>query len=707
MNPENHELEQLRRAYSELQLRVTRFSAVEQELINTRDLLDHELEMYKRLDTFNRSALRAGDSEDFLRQVTEAIIDVFELESSVVYVERPGNVSEHVLTTESLVRTVEDEELFIRSVRELSSLSRKRHSVVLEVSDLEQVDGFNDYQNGLIVCIEEPSLNLNIYLLGLISKKNAPLYAKRQTSRGTIFGVFSRQVLALISNRQQQRQITEQIRQIKATDIELKKLSLIATKTKNGVIITDNLGRVEWVNESFEHTSGWKLEEVKGKKPKDFLQREGTDPMVLERLRKSLQEKENVEVIIINYNREGKPYYNQLEITPVFDEQGNHINFIALQKDITAETMFRQEILRINSRFEIITSKSNIGIWEFRPHEQRLVWNEVLLRQYGIDDGYDQSRLFDFWKDAIHPEDRARIVSEVDQLYTSDTEMIEQEFRIVRHDNDDVRILSCLVIAERDTDGVLVRLFGTSVDVTESRNAESRMMQKNEELKKINAELDNFVYSISHDLRAPLLSIHGILSLLRESDELNDKNRNYIDLAMSSTDRLDGTIQEILDYSRNARLELRISEFDLEKTVREIFDDLRFSCPDNMTMTLDTEGDMKIRSDQYRLNTVLKNVISNAVKYHRTGIPDPQVTVQVKAHGNTAHITVKDNGMGIPPESLSRVFEMFFRGKSAVPGTGLGLYICKEILNKMKGTIEMESAERQGTTVRITVPISR
>ncbi|MFM2134639.1 MAG: hypothetical protein RL021_39 [Bacteroidota bacterium] len=701
---DSHELERLKAAYEQLQLRVTRFSAVEQELINTRDLLDHELEMYKRLHLFNRSAIVFGNKEGFIALIAEAIIDIFELEASIVYIERKNDTSEFRLYTEGLSDISGQEATLINDIHSLTAHLVAEHRIVLEEKDLESSRLLNSCLNGLAICLKDPDSDLNIHLIGLITRKNAPLYNKRHSSRSTIFSVFAHQVQALIANRLQQLRITEQIRQIKASDLELKKLSLIATRTKNGVIITDSKGCVEWVNESFEQTSGWKLEEIKGKKPKDFLQRTGSDPAVLEKLREALQRKENVEVTIINYHKDGHPYYNQLEITPVFDEEGNHINFIALQKDITSETMFRQEILRINSRFEIITSKSNIGIWEFQPKTGRLIWNDVLKKQYGITSDFNEQELYRFWENSIHPHDRKRIVDEVEELYTSDREMIEQEFRILRKDINDIRMLSCLVIAERDQDHNLTRIFGTSIDVTESRNAEQKLMLKNDELKKINAELDNFVYSISHDLRSPLLSINGILSLLKDDREISAKSRHYIDLAASSTDRLDITIQEILDYSRNARLELRLTEFDLKKVITEIFNDLRFSSP-NMDLRLMVQGEPMVRSDQYRLTTVLKNVIGNAVKYRRTDIPLPFVDVCLKTTARRIELEVRDNGQGIPAGNLPRIFEMFFRGKSETPGTGLGLYICKEIINKLNGYIEVESVEKEGTCVRMTIPI--
>ncbi|MFM9027210.1 MAG: sensor histidine kinase, partial [Bacteroidota bacterium] len=380
--------------------------------------------------------------------------------------------------------------------------------------------------------------------------------------------------------------------------------------------------------------------------------------------------------------------------------------FIALQKDITEEMHFRQEIIRVNDRFEIITTRSGIGIWEWLPETRKLSWNEVMYSQYGVRKNETGNDLPGFWLQSIVQEDRDRVRNEVDILRGGDNDSIELEFRIKRFDNRDVRIMHCLLVGERDEQRNIVRMIGTSVDVTEVRNFENNIMLKNEELKKINAELDNFVYSISHDLRSPLLSIKGILALVATSPELNDKNKHFIKLADASAERLDGTIQEILDYSRNARLELKLSEFDLKELFESTFDDLKYSCPENFKFELSIHGKTILRSDRYRVNTIIKNIIGNSVKYYNQKQKNPGVSVTINNEEGTATLIIKDNGEGIPEKNLPKVFDMFFRGTSQVSGTGLGLYICKEIITKLGGDIGITSQVNIGTTVTITIPDS-
>ncbi|MFM7217941.1 MAG: PAS domain-containing protein, partial [Bacteroidota bacterium] len=315
---ERSELERLRKEFEELQLRVTRFSSVEQELINMRDRLDHELDMYKRLHVFNNSALREVSGHEFVRLVADAIVDVFEVESAAVYLDRKEDLGGSLVYFEGMIFEGSSREMLVKDILSLAGISKKSKSKILSRKDLEEHPSFFDFKEGIHNHIRDEDSEFAIHMIGLNSIKNAPLYDIHNRSNLTIFDIFAQQVLSLQSNRQKRKRIGQQMLHIQASDRELKKLSLIATKTKNGVIITDNHGRIEWANDSFTNTSGWSLEEVKGKKPKDFLHGPNTDQAVVAQLSDALREKQNVEVAIMNYTKGGAPYFTLLEITPVF-----------------------------------------------------------------------------------------------------------------------------------------------------------------------------------------------------------------------------------------------------------------------------------------------------------------------------------------------------------------------------------------------------
>jgi len=566
----NSDYDSLLNKYRDLQLRVTQFSSIEQQLINTRDKLDQELVLYKRLHKFNSDALKELYEIEFIQLIAENIIDIFEAEAGIVYIEKSESDEIPILYSEGIQISEIQKSLYIQDIKQLGNKFGSSKSAILHNYFSENNTSLNIFSDGLFNLSNQSKNGYSIYLLGLITKDNAPLYSQLEERQETIFSIFSQKVYSIFLNREKNRTIQEQIKIISSDKMELQKLSLIATNTANGVIISDDEGKIEWVNDAFIKTTGYTLNEVKGKKPGSFLQGNDTSSDTIKQIRDSINKKEKVETTIINYNKKGESYYNQLSITPVFNENNKLIHFIALQKNITSDVMFQKQIL-----------------------------------------------------------------------------------------------------------------------------------SNNLELKKINTELDNFVYSVSHDLRAPLLSIKGILSLIFSKSTLDSKTIEYLKLAEKSVVRLDGTIQDILEYSRNARIEIKFEIFDLKILLEQIHEDLKFIYNINIDFTIEIEGSHLIYADKMRINTLMKNLIGNAVKYNRRNIEHPFVKVKISRTKSNIIIKVIDSGEGISEKSIGKIFDMFYRGTSSSVGTGLGLYICKEILNKINGTISVESEINKGTTMTL------
>lgn len=227
---------------------------------------------------------------------------------------------------------------------------------------------------------------------------------------------------------------------------------------------------------------------------------------------------------------------------------------------------------------------------------------------------------------------------------------------------------------------------------------------RTEELRKTNSELDSFVYSVSHDLRAPLLSLQGIIELIQDSEGLTDEIKEYLGMAHVSVHRLDNNIREILEYSRNARLKVTPETFNIREMVEDIYASLRFSTEDPIDFITEVEQPELISTDKARLKVMLNNIISNSVKYRRKDGPKPFVKFTMNRINHHYKMSVEDNGEGIPDGSKEKVFDMFYRASTSTAGTGLGLYICKEIVTKLHGTISLQSEMGKGTTVNFMIP---
>jgi signal transduction histidine kinase len=226
---------------------------------------------------------------------------------------------------------------------------------------------------------------------------------------------------------------------------------------------------------------------------------------------------------------------------------------------------------------------------------------------------------------------------------------------------------------------------------------------QNHHLEKTNAELDSFFYSTSHDLRSPLLSIKGLVNIaLNESNE--PKIRSYLGMMDGRVDKLDTFIKEIIDYSKNARTDVADDDVALDLIVDGIRENLQFlEGAEKISFRKNIEVKRAVL-DKSRLNIILNNLASNAVKYHNVEGPDPWISVTVLLKGSSLVIEVADNGLGISRERQSKIFDMFYRGTERSNGSGLGLYIVKETIEKMNGTIGVESVEGVGTTFTVNLP---
>jgi signal transduction histidine kinase len=229
--------------------------------------------------------------------------------------------------------------------------------------------------------------------------------------------------------------------------------------------------------------------------------------------------------------------------------------------------------------------------------------------------------------------------------------------------------------------------------------------QKLEEQKnKINAELDFLIYSISHDLRSPLMSVKGLLALIAESEETNANVKTYLKMADGSIDRLDQTIYDILEYSKNSRTEIQNEDFNIRELVEQINADLKHYNEKAVDFQISIQGSNEIHTDKKRLVTVIKNLISNAVKYSKTNAEPSFVKFEMNQVNEFIEIQVSDNGIGIHKDQHTRIFEMFYRVSTGRVGSGLGLFIVKEIMEKMGGNISLQSELNIGSTFTVRLP---
>jgi PAS domain S-box-containing protein len=245
-------------------------------------------------------------------------------------------------------------------------------------------------------------------------------------------------------------------------------------------------------------------------------------------------------------------------------------------------------------------------------------------------------------------------------------------------------------------DDKTIGIFGVYVDITERKKVE-------EELKVRNTELDNFVYKVSHDLRAPLSSILGLVNLSKMPN--NDDNPHmYIDLIGQKVEQLDNFINDVLSHSKNLKMDVKVARVNFNSIIEQTFTNLshmKGAGEIKRTIAIDP---FDFYSDPWRIAEVFRNLISNAIKYRNQRSTDSAIEIKININAQKCVVKFKDNGIGIDKGNLSSIFDMFYRASEQSDGSGLGLYIVKNAVDKMGGEVSVDSVLGVGTTFQISLP---
>lgn len=243
-------------------------------------------------------------------------------------------------------------------------------------------------------------------------------------------------------------------------------------------------------------------------------------------------------------------------------------------------------------------------------------------------------------------------------------------------------------------DLLLIALIGMSMIIW-------LLEDEREKLEKANKELDRFLYSTSHDLRAPIASILG-LTYLGKLEFEEERARMFMDMIEMRIKKLDMVITDILALSRSKKIDPRIVDLDLKTLLDETITDIKFNKGASaISLHYDYSPDHVFRSDHHQMKIVLNNLLANAVKYHNVEQDHPYIRVLFRRNKDHVEIAIEDNGQGIAADSVPKIFDMFYRASTDTEGTGLGLYIVKEALSKIKGSISVTSQQGKGSCFTI------
>ena len=312
--------------------------------------------------------------------------------------------------------------------------------------------------------------------------------------------------------------------------------------------------------------------------------------------------------------------------------------------------------------------------------------NDKAWKLFGFDGPGQGVKTVDYY---VKPTERDRLLDQIQKQGYIDNEEIEIE------NNRGERKWVTLSTHYIKEEGILESIMK---DITETKKHLF-------ELEKVNFELDSFVYHASHDLRSPLRSVLGLIDIYRLEEDHRVKEE-CIEKIEGSIKRLDNLVVELLSISRNNRVNDPHVKVDFLTEINNSVSSYLSNFEKGLEIITHVNQSITFYSDLTRIRIVLNNLISNAMKYRNPERERSLVKINVDVQEEQAVIRIEDNGEGIPEEKLPHIFDMFYRATEKSEGSGLGLYIVKNVLDKLNAKIKIESEELEGTMIEVTIPAS-
>jgi PAS domain S-box-containing protein len=399
---------------------------------------------------------------------------------------------------------------------------------------------------------------------------------------------------------------------------------------------------------------------------------------------------------------DGTPGWYQIEISPVHCH-GEVTSLLAIAVDITERKIEEDRLRHKEAMMVDAQGVAHLGTWEWDITQPHAVWSPELYRIYGLDPSTHVPTYADYLS-RVHPDDRARVEAATNLAF-HELKPYAHDERIYRADGR-LCYLHTWAFPVTDDNGKLVRLTGVCQDITDRKLAENQMADQAAELARSNARLEQFARVISHDLQEPLRVIASFVQLLETENkgQLGDYADEAIGFIVDGVHRMKRLINDLLEYSQAGSVCRKHSNISLSEVLASAEQQLA-PVTTLARASIRPEPMPSVHADKTQLITLFSHLLSNALRFR--GTQPPEIRVFAKRVGEQVEVMVKDNGCGIALEHHDRIFVVFQRLDVNSPGTGIGLALCKAIVERHGGKIWVESEPGKGTEVHFTLPAAK
>ncbi|MEY4929817.1 MAG: hypothetical protein RI909_541, partial [Bacteroidota bacterium] len=400
-----------------------------------------------------------------------------------------------------------------------------------------------------------------------------------------------------------------------------------------------------------------------------------------------------------------RPIFNNLEVMGV----------ACYNKDITQRKTAEETVRISNERYDFVSKATNDCIWDWNIQTNETLWSGNMETLFGYSMADTEVGNATFWVDRIHPEDKPRLLHTLQEIFDQTVQNIwQEEYRFLKAGGTYAYVYDKAYII-RDEMNKPLRMIGAMQDITHQKETELLLKDLNEktkqrarDLQESNSELERFAYVASHDLQEPLRMVSSFLQLLdkrlKENNMIDEKSEQYMSFAVDGANRMKRLILDLLEYSRVNTSTDALGNTNMNEVVLDVKDIFRAQITEtNATITASV---LPVLPNTRRTQMVqlLQNLVGNALKYNTS--TTPTIHIDVKEDDHRWIFSVQDNGIGFDPKFAEEIFTIFQRlhTRSEYAGTGIGLSICKKIVERHGGKIWAESTPGSGSTFYFSIP---
>ena len=482
------------------------------------------------------------------------------------------------------------------------------------------------------------------------------------------------------------------------------------------IFMLDPTGHIMTWNEGARRTKGYSSNEVIGKHFSIFYTAQDLHDKKYERELRTAVDEGRYEEEGWRVRKDGSVFWANVILTPLYNEVNKLIGFSKVTRDLSGRKEYEEALRESEERYRLLVEQvTDYGIFMLDEKGRIISWNEGARRIKG----YEESEIVGKYFSIFYTEEDIKNGKPARELKIARTVgKYEEEGWRLRKDGS--RFWANIIItAVYNRDGILIGYSKVTRDLTEKKASEKALRQSyeqyrmltrqltetNAELSYTNKELEQFTSIVSHDLQEPIRTIKSFLQLIdRKLNPEQDRDlKTYIEKSINAANRMRDLIHNLLKYSQLSKSEIVQEEVNVDELINSVVQNLRTSVDTSRANIVIENSLSTVTGDRVQLMQLLQNLLSNAIKFTVASKPD----IKIESFQENGHVkfAVSDNGIGIEKGDLQKVFEIFRRlnaGKE-FPGTGIGLAICKKIVDRHKGRIWPESEPGKGTTFYFTL----